>query len=503
MVVLCGTALIYPALTKAADNVSDASHPNIVVILADDHGLDAVSCYGSKLIQTPNIDRLASEGMRFTSAYANNSICSPSRAVFLTGKYNHLCGVEKLGGHFDGTQQTFPKLLQQAGYQTALIGKWHLYTEPTGFDYYCCITPDWGAGYYNPKMKEKGQPWVNGNTGGEVHKGYLTDIITDLSLNWLNHRDPTKPFCLMINHHAPHAPHDVAPRDKDLFKDTVLPDPQTLLDDYHGRAPELVSNQLAWSRLVQIPDKQYQPIKKQFTGDISHDTRLIYQEYARNYLRMVAALDENVGRVLDYLEISGLATNTIVIYVSDNGFFLGEHGFYNKMWMYEQGFHIPMIIHLPGVQTATTNDQIVSMVDMAPTILDLAGLKVPADIQGCSMKPLLLGEPCQWRDALYYHYYGYDASPDKNWIASPLGEIFGVRTKTDELVCYPQWKGGPFWEVFNLQDDPINMHNLYKNQASQPEIGRLKEKLRVLAEKYQDTNTVRALDMFAGRNGQP
>ena len=475
--------------------------------MADDHAPLAISCYGGEhpLVQTPNIDRLAKTGVRFTDAFANNSICSPSRAVLLTGKYNHLCGVEKLDGHFDGAQQTFPKLLQNAGYQTAIVGKWHLFTQPTGFDYYC-VLPGFGSSF-DSKFKETHHPWADGYAGGIVHKGYFTDVITDLSLDWLKSgRNPKKPFCLMIHHRAPHAPHDPAPQDKDLFRNTDFPTPPTLLDNYAGRAPEVVSNQLLWSRLSQLPRgylRDDPTIRKQLTGDLAHDTRQLYQAYLREYLRVVVSLDRNVGRVLDYLDQSGLATNTIVIYTSDNGFFLGEHGFYNKMWMYEDGFHIPLMVHLPDGHTATTNNQIVSMLDVAPTLLDFAGVKIPPDIQGNSMKPLILGEPATWRDSLYYHYYGVGASRTRNWIASPDGEIFGVRTKTTKLICYPRWKGGPFWELFNLDEDPLEMHNLYRDSGRQQEVASLKEKLRALAEKYQDTNTVKNLDALANDVKEP
>ena len=487
-------ALVAAQAALAADIPPAATgRPNIVYIMADDHGRQAIGCYGSQIMKTPNIDRLARDGMRFTQAFANNSICSPSRAVLLTGKYNHICGVEKLDQHFDGAQQTFPKLLQQAGYQTAIVGKWHLYSEPTGFDYYC-VAPGNGGRYYDPLLKETGQPWINGNKGGTEHRGYMTDVITQVALDWLKRRDASKPFCLMIHHKAPDSPHDPAPRHKNLFKDTVFPNPQTLLDNYRGRVPEPVADQLVWSRLIANDYPQYQWVKKDYNGDRNHDTRLMYQEYLRGYLRLVAALDENVGRVLDYLDRSGLAANTIVIYASDNGYFLGEHGFYNKMWMYEEGFHIPLIVRLPGRQVAGTSDELVSMMDVAPTILDLAGAKVPADIQGCSMKSLILGEKSPWREAFYYHYYGYSMPRQNNWIASPDGEIFGVRTKTLKLICYPRWKHGPFWELFDLVNDPLEMHNLYADSAQRATVAEMKKQLHGLAEKYKDTRVVGILD---------
>ena len=398
------------------------------------------------------------EGIRFDEALATDSICSPSRATLLTGKYNHLCGVRMLDEHFDGSQETFPKLLQQAGYETAIVGKWHLFSEPTGFDFYS-VFPGQGR-YVDPPFKQTGQPWGNGNSGGIIYKGNVTDVITDISLDWLEHRDTSKPFCLMIHHKAPHGPHTPPERDKNLFKDTVFPEPSNLLDDYVGRAPERVADELSWSRLIQGSDPMYPEVRKQFTGDIAHDTRLIYQVYVRDYLRVVAALDENVGRVLDYLDKTGLAKNTIVIYTSDNGFFLGDHGFYNKMWMYEESLHLPLLIRMPpgtaGFAAGTVNHELVSMLDVAPTILDLAGVKVPADIQGRSMKSLLSGgDSPAWRDQFYYHYYGAAGHNEKNskddWIT--WHEILGVRTRTAKLVFYPTWKDGPFWEYFDLAAD--------------------------------------------------
>jgi arylsulfatase A-like enzyme len=300
----------------------------------------------------------------------------------------------------------------------------------------------------------------------------------------------------MIHHKAPHSPHIPPERFKGLFKDTVFPEPSNLLDDYAGRAPEKVSDLLAWSRLVDVDYPQYQALKKQYTGDTAHDTRLIYQAYLKGYLRLVAALDENVGRVLDYLDQSGLATNTVVIYTSDNGYFTGEHGFYNKMWMYEESLHVPLLIRLPpgsgGMSPGAVNHDLVSILDLAPTILDLAGVKVPPDIQGRSMKPLLLDASAPWRDAFYYHYYGAAGVGITNWIGSH--EIMGVRTRTAKLVFYPTWKGGPFWEYFDLVNDPREMRNLYRSPSQQAAVTALKKQLRSLTEYYHDTEATKSLD---------
>jgi arylsulfatase A-like enzyme len=258
-----------------------------------------------------------------------------------------------------------------------------------------------------------------------------------------------------------------------------------------------VADQLIWSRLLQQCEPQYQPIKGQFTGDRVHDTRLMYQEYVRNYLRLVVALDENVGRVLDYLDRAKLTENTVVIYTSDNGYFLGEHGFYNKMWMYEESLHLPLLVRLPQgwgtAQAGAVNDALVGMLDIAPTVLDLARVQVPADIQGKSLLPLLRGQTAGWRQTFYYHYYGTMAPPrDDNWIASH--EILGVRSKTSKLVFYPTWKGGAFWEFFDLANDPQEMHNLYADPSQAKNVAQMKRQLRALVDQYQDDEAAKMLD---------
>ena len=483
-------------VAPAAADPPPPPRPNIVFIMADDHGRQAVSAYGGALIRTPHIDRLAREGMRFDHALAGNSICSPSRAMLLTGQYNHRCGVRRLDAPFDGSQTTFPKLLQQAGYQTAIVGKWHLFTEPTGFDFYS-VLPGHGR-YVDSPFKETGRPWgADGNRGGEIRPGYVTDVITDTALGWLERRAKEKPFCLMIHHKAPHAPHEPAPRHKDLFPDAVFPEPPNLLDDYAGRAPEPVADRLIWSRLLQQCEPQYQSVRGRFTGDRARDTRLMYQEYVRNYLRVVAALDENVGRVLDHLDRTGLADNTVVIYTSDNGYFLGEHGFYNKMWMYEESLHLPLIVRMPkgrgAAPAGAVSDALVGMIDIAPTVLDLAGVRPPAELQGTSMRPLLFGETAGRRQAFYYHYYGTVAPPrDDNWIASH--EILGVRTPTAKLVFYPDWKGGAFWEYFDLASDPREMNNRYADPSQAENVAEMKRRLRALVDQYQDEEAARMLD---------
>ncbi len=470
------------------------ARPNILFIMSDDHGLNATSCYNeASPIPTPNIDRLAREGVRFDRAYASNSICSPSRATLLTGQYNHVCGTRNLNDRFDGTQQTFPKLLQQAGYQTALIGKWHLVSEPTGFDYFK-VLPHQGR-YEDPAFKEKGEPWVEGGmngvpweAGGRVHEGYATDLIIDFSVEWMENRERDRPFCLMLHHKSPHGPHDAAERHAQLYADEDLPEPGNLLDDYAGRAPEKVFDRIDESRLVINNYPQYQEVRERYSGDLAHDTRLMYQAFFKGYLRLVASLDENIGRTLDYLDRSGLAKNTVVVYTSDNGFFLGEHGFYNKMWMYEEGFRLPLVMRLPAsldplAAGSVLAEPFVGMIDMAPTLLDIAGVPTPADMHGRSLLPLLTGAPAQDRDACYYHYHQ---------ARYPL-EIIGVRTPTAKLIFYPSCDGRPFWEYFDLVDDPCEMHNRYDDPQRQGRIALLKHRLDELIERYADTEAAASL----------
>ncbi len=461
-------ALSLPGAARA----KAGSRPNILFIMADDHTRAAMSCYGGKTIRTPNLDRLAREGMLFEHMTVTNSLCAPSRAVLLTGKYSHKNGFRKNGDSFDGSQQTFPKLLQEAGYETAIVGKWHLKTEPTGFDHYL-VMPAQGR-YFNCPLKAKGEVWQDGAKGGKVHEGYLTDVIGEQSIRWLQSRESDKPFCLMVHHKAPHGPHEPAPRHEGLFENDVIPEPQTLLDDYRGRAPEHIADTLGSSRMAICRYPQYEKEIARYADDREKATRHMYQTYMKGYLRLVAALDESVGRLLDYLDESGLSENTMVVYTSDNGFFNGEHGFFNKMWMYEPSLRPPLLIRYPGVvRPGSVNGELVSMLDMASTFLEVAGAAPPGDMQGASLCPLLHGEHAAWRDAVYYHYYEqYD-----------VPENYGVRTKTHKLVHYPALAAGPQWELFDLREDPHELHNL----AAHPDYaGTLEEMKSLLAGKRRE-----------------
>jgi arylsulfatase A-like enzyme len=469
--------------------------PNILFIMSDDHAYQAISAYGSNRNKTPNIDRLAKEGMRFDRAFVTNSICGPSRAVIMTGKYSHLNGFPDNSGQawFNGEQTTAPKLLKAAGYTTAVVGKWHLNSDPIGFD-------DWhiliGQGpYYNPRLKTP--------AGIVEHSGYTTDIITDVALDWLKtKRDKNKPFFLMYQHKAPHRNWQPAPRHLDKYKDVTIPEPETLFDDYAGREKPAAENEMSVAnhltpldlKLVPQPGltpeqqatfmKAYEAENKKLAESslTSIDrTKWNYQRFVKDYLRCVDAVDENVGRVLDYLDESGLAKNTVVFYTSDQGWYLGEHGWYDKRWMYEESFRTPLLIRWPGnTKPGTTTDKMVMNLDFAETFLDIAGVKVPAEMQGVSFKPILEGQdPADWRKSVYYHYYEF---PTPHHVHPHLG----VRTDRYKLIHFYTIDA---WELFDLEKDPHEMKSVYKDPAYASVVADMKKELKRLMEQYQDDGT--------------
>ena len=451
-----------------------AERPNIIFIMADDHAAAAISAYGSKIVKTPGIDRLAHEGMRFENCFATLSLCAPSRAALLTGKYAHQNGFFRNQDKFDGSQLTFPKVLQSAGYQTALIGKWHLATQPQGFDYYSILN---GQGqYWDAPFLETGaeKPAV-------VRKGYFTEVVTDLSIEWMEKRDTAKPFCLMIHHKAPHTPHNYPVKYKKLFTGD-LPYPESFADDWSGRDPLCKATGL-FSKFANINASDLKgdelgadPILNR--SDREAFTKWSCQTFMKGYYRLVTALDDNVVRLLDYLDRSGLAENTLVIYTSDNGFFLGDHGLYNKMWMYEQSLRIPLLVRLPGrIQPGSVSGGMVSVIDFASTFADYAGAKIPAEFQGQSIRPLLEGKtPDNWRGAHYYHYYGQFGVPAH----------CGIRTATHKLICYYDQPDGPVWELFDLSKDSDELHNLSTHPEQASILNALKEKLFETMETYGD-----------------
>ena len=475
------------------------TRPNILFIMSDDHGYQALSCYGSRVNETPNLDRIASEGMRFDRCFVTNSICGPCRATILTGKYSHLNGFVRNGNQFDGAQQNVAKLLRAAGYETAVIGKWHLRTEPTGFDYWNVLI---GQGpYYNPPMKT-----AQGDDPSQVIKrqGYTTDVITDLTLEWLQQRNDDQPFFLMYQHKAPHRNWQPGPKYLTKYDDVTIPEPATLFDDYSGRASPAaqqtmtIREHLTPRDLKLVPqrgltdeqraawDAAYGPKNLAFEEAQLEGVDLIkwkYQRYVKDYLRCVASVDDNVGRVLDYLDETGLAENTIVIYTSDQGWYLGEHGWYDKRWMYEESFRTPLMIRWPGkIEPGSVNDDMVMNLDFAQTFLEAAGEPDPEDMQGESILPILEGQtPDDWRKSVYYHYYEFPG-------AHSVRRHYGVRDGRYKLIHY--YHVGE-WELFDLEKDPHEMQSVYADAAYEPVKTKMLAELNRLRDYYGDDNTIR------------
>jgi arylsulfatase A-like enzyme len=484
------------ALSILSDGISlsqtiNKRRPNIIFIMSDDHASHAMSCYGSKINKTPNLDRIANEGMRFTNSFCTNSICAPCRAVILTGKYSHLNGIIDNRKKFDGSQQTFPKLLQKAGYKTAMIGKWHLKTDPTGFDYWN-VLPGQGA-YYNPAMKEMGQR--------KKYTGYTTDIITDHALKWLKSLKPGEPFCLMFHHKAPHRNWQPGPKYLTMYDNVTIPEPDNLFDDYSNRgraakeqdmsiAKTMTQNDL---KLTSAPrnltpeqkklwEAAYGPKNEVFKKANLQGKDLIrwkYQRYIKDYLRCIASVDENVGRVLDYLDESSLAENTIVFYTSDQGFYLGDHGWFDKRFMYEESLRMPLLVQYPKeIKPGSVNNDIVLNLDFAPTFLDFAGVPVPADMQGESLRRILQGKtPKNWRKSMYYHYYEYPA-------VHSVKRHYGIRTKRYKLIHF--YNDIDEWELYDLKKDPKEMKNVISDPAYADIVKELKAELIQLRKKYKD-----------------
>ena len=360
---------------------NEVSRPNIVFIMSDDHAQHALSCYGGTIDPTPNIDRLAEEGMKFNHCFVTNSLSAPSRAAILTGKYGHLNSVKMNYDLFNNTQPYLGKWLSKAGYQTAMIGKWHLKSHPTGFDYWK-ILPGQGD-YWDPKMVEMGDTAIN--------KGYVTDIIADQTIDWIKNRDTNKPFFVMCHHKAPHVLHHAKKAHQDLYKNQDLPLPANFHDDFSTR-PAARQGRLNFTSFDSINEYDRQGDPPPDLTDKEYK-EWCYQTFFKGYYRVCESLDENVGRLIDFIDQSGLKENTIVIYTSDNGFFLGEHGWYNKMWMYEESLHIPFLIRYPKeIEPGTENNEFIMNIDFAPTFLDYAGMDIPEDIQGVSIRPLLEGK---------------------------------------------------------------------------------------------------------------
>ena len=514
---LCGVAAAVPAACAAqrAAGGRESGRPNIVYIMTDDHAYQTVGAYGhpiSRLAPTPNIDRLAREGMLFREAFVENSISAPSRATLLTGVYSHRHGQTTLSyGIMDTTLVHFPELLRAEGYRTAIFGKWHLSVEPKGFDHYDLL---WDQGeYYNPVMRTP-------ETGGRYvrQEGYATDIITDHALAWLDgHRDDDAPFCLMIHHKAPHRNWMADLKYLDLYEDVEFPEPETLFDDYATRGDQMRQQQLTIDRHMgyafdfkveelkdeptlqyihdswdiamstltpeqrRVWDDSYGRKNRDFLADRPEGKELLrwkYQRYIHDYCRTIRSVDDQIGRVLDYLEENGLMDNTLIVYTSDQGFLLGEHGLYDKRFMYEESFRTPLVMRLPGGARGDIVEM-VQNIDYAPTFLELAGVAVPADMQGLSLLPLLKGgHPADWRRSLYYHFYEYPAE-------HMVKRHYGVRNDRWKLIHF--YNDIDQWELYDLQEDPHELRNLYGLPEYAVPRREMTEELVRLQTQYGDT----------------
>ena len=510
-----------PLLTLALLPVAAAAQQryNVVYIMTDDHTAQMMSCYDNRYVETPNLDRIANDGVRFVNSYVANSLSGPSRACMITGKHSHKNGfTNNEHGIFDGSQQTMPKLMQKAGYQTAIIGKWHLVSQPTGFDYWN-ILPAQGD-YYNPNFIN-----MDGTTTRET--GYVTNLVTDKAIDWMEHkRDKNRPFILFIHHKACHR--DWLPEMKYLraYEDKTFPLPSTFDDDYEGR-PAAATQEMEIKKHMDIvyDNKMYTPgantpltptylgmigrlnSKDRAEYDYFYDSLTLdfnqrhltgralaefkYQRYMRDYAKVLKTLDDNVGRTLDYLKQAGLLENTLVVYTSDQGFYMGEHGWFDKRFMYEESLNTPLVMRMPDSTKQKAHGDIKEMVqniDYAPTFLELAGAPVPADIQGVSLLPLLKGQhPKNWRQSVYYHYYEYPAE-------HAVKRHYGVRS-SDGWKLIHFYNDINEWELFNLNDDPNELHNIYGKPGTEKQTKRLMKELIRLQKQYDDQDALKFNNM--------
>ncbi|NEE00156.1 sulfatase family protein [Phytoactinopolyspora halotolerans] len=454
------------------------TRPNILFVMTDDHASHAISAYGSRINTTPHLDRLADEGMRFDNCFCTNAICTPSRATILTGMHSHACGVTTLDTHFDNRLPTFAGLLRESGYQTALFGKWHLGEgtahEPRGFDEWE-VVPGQGD-YHDPEF-------ITPN-GRHVRQGYATDIITDLSLDWLQRRDVDRPFCLLVHHKAPHRPWEPDEKHAHMYDDVDIPEPETLRDDYSDRSEAAAVAAMRVAEHLTPTD-----LKEPVPDGLSPDEELSwkYQRYIKDYLRCVASVDDNVGRLLDYLDEQGLAEDTLVVYCSDQGFFLGDHGWYDKRFMYEESLRMPLLVRYPREVTAgSVNTDIVLNLDFAQTFCDVAGVAELPIMQGRSMMPLLRGEgAADWRTSMYYRYWMHGDS------IHHARAHYGVRTEKYKLICYygdgrdqpgsSDRRFEPEWELFDLERDPMELTSVYDD----PDYAAVRKELEIELERVQ------------------
>lgn len=512
--------LMLPVLTGAAccscvpKTPQQHKKPNILYIMTDDHTRQAISAYGSKLVKTPNLDRIANEGILFDNAFVVNSISGPSRACILTGKFSHTNGFKNNWDKFDGDQQTYPKILQKNGYTTAVIGKWHLKSKPQGFDYWSILNSASQQGdYYKPEF------WENDNK--IIEDGYVTDVITDKAINFLDNRDKSKPFLLIYQHKAPHRNWMPAPRHLGIFNNTIFPEPETLFDDYSGRGraakeqdmsiehtllnhwdlklatrdeimklPEQDGFRRAYMRMPDSVKDKWDRVYAQRIDEYRNKKmnreemiRWKYQQYMRDYLATCLSVDENVGRIMKYLEEKGELDNTIIVYTADQGFYLGEHGWFDKRFMYEESHHMPLMIRYPKlIDKGSKTDALVMNVDFAPTLLDIAGIKVPEDMQGESFKNILENKgktSDNWRENVYYHYYEYPAEHS-------VKRHYGIRGKRYKLIHF--YDDIDEWELYDLEKDPKEMKNVFDEPSYAQVKKKMLEDLKETRIKYNDTS---------------
>ena len=456
--------------------------PNILFIMSDDHAVNAIGCYNmrlSKIAQTPNIDKLASEGMRFSNCFTTNSICSPSRATILTGKYSHLNGVYCLNQNFE-EQPTSATVLQAAGYQTGVFGKWHLLSRPIGFDDFKVLEEQ--GRYENPQFVEKGKDEL------VEYQGWSEDIISSMTIDFIKNRKKEKPFFVMCQFKSAHDPWLSRPPFDTLYENVTIPEPQNICDQYNNRSEAARRTTLKLEKIDQRTFKH----NRLDTNDICLQRKYIYQQYIKAYLRSASVMDDNIEKLMDFLKKEGLDKNTIVVYTSDQGHFLGEHGFFSKRLMYEESMQMPLIVRYPGkIEASSVCDNLVANIDFAPTLIDLAGVEVPGDMQGQSLKDALYGNsPSELRDGIYYRYWQHLLHRD-------VAAHYGVRTKDYKLIYYYGLALGqtdypatpPEWELFDLKKDPEEMHNVYNDPAYDGVKAALKKKITELKKQYGDTDS--------------
>ncbi|MBN2711199.1 MAG: sulfatase [Planctomycetes bacterium] len=491
--------------------MSKSKRPNILFIMSDDHAAHALSCYGSRVNKTPNLDRIANEGIRFDNCFCTNSICEPSRAAILTGTYNHINGVTTIGAHLDNSLPNIAKELKAVGYQTAIFGKWHLGQGlehwPTGFEEWNILQ---GQGpYFNPEMVRNGEKIQ--------YEGYSTDIITDLTIEYLKNRDPEKPFFINCHHKAPHRSWEPDEKHKHMYEDETLPLPVTLFDNYENRsnaareAKMRITTDMTYFDLKLVPPEgesggakiPYPDSLDGFSLTPSESGKAVtfgsheelvefkYQRYIKDYLRCIASVDDNVGRLLDELEAEGVLDDTVVIYTSDQGFFLGDHGWFDKRFMYEESLRMPFIVRYPKeIKAGSVCEDIMTNVDIPATFADWAGVETADYLQGYSFRPLLSGKaPEGWQESMYYRYWMHLSH---HYVSAH----YGIRTKDFKLIYYYGEAMGqpntvdeskqPEWELFDLRNDPHEMKNVYNDPGYRDTVSALKKELHALQAKVGD-----------------